>query len=90
MATATSALTTARLHCLREARAIISVAALTADPKSPPHYYNIAGRLGLPKAAADLADRLWLDANGAEDSTVESEERALERCEEMIRREMGR
>ena len=83
---AVATLASARLHCLREARAIIAAA---VNVRAPADYWKLASALHLPPASATLADRIWREVNDG-DSTVESEERALAQCEEMIRREMGR
>lgn len=75
-----------RLALYIEARAILAVAALAR--KKPMSYFQtfrdnlafcIRGR-----QAVDLADAIYNDANGPEDWTPESEERALARCNSHI------
>lgn len=61
---------------LREARAILAVAALHKGKYSM-SYYRIADDLGLDRRAADAANIVWMDANGPVDWTPKTEEKAL-------------
>ena len=82
-----------RVSQLKRARAIIAVATLSSWRNSfghydAPNYYKIASTLGLTKDDADLADKIWNDANGADEGT-ETEDHAMERVAWLLSSELG-
>ncbi|MGE0206120.1 MAG: hypothetical protein AB7E70_19580 [Hyphomicrobiaceae bacterium] len=82
-----------RLALYIEARAILSVAALASSSlfirKHPMSYRAVAKTLAFQirdeRKAAELADAIYSDAVGPDEWTPESEERALARCNTIIR-----
>lgn len=77
----------ARVAAYRQARAVLAIAAAAEwDAGHPPSYHKIVVTLGLDRDVADLADEIRNDANGP-DEGQETEERALERCCDLLRME---
>lgn len=79
------------LQILRDARAILAVAA-TRHWRRPrrdqaPSYMWIAQEIGLSDEAQECAERIWNVANGSGGWGPEAEERAFERCCEMLKTE---
>lgn len=78
-----------RLQALREARAIIAIAATEPWKPRAPNYYAIGKLVGFDRKSAELADEIWNDANGPDEGQA-TEEHALKRAESLIDNEANR
>lgn len=87
-----------RILACRFARLIIAAASVAGaalkdqHPRNkyptPPSYYKVAQDLQIDRKYANVADEIYNDVNGPDDWSFACEERAMERCQDLLTMEL--